>query len=92
MSDGVGEWYKMRRLKEMEEAQKRHEREATQTSLRASDEHVPQPAINRRQPPVLEQLYNVLPPDTQDRIEWRFLTALIGSILFWLGFALGRVL
>jgi hypothetical protein len=91
VSDGVGEWYKMRRLKEMEEAQKRYEREATQTNLRASDEHVPRPTVNHSPPPVLEQLYNVLPPDTQDKIEWRFLTAFIGSILFWLGFALGRI-
>lgn len=90
MSDGIGEWYKARRLQEMAEAQERYEREATQSSLRASDDL--SGAVNHSQPPpVLEQLYNTLPPDTQDKIEWRFFTALIGSILFWLGFALGRI-
>ena len=89
MSDGIGEWYKARRLQEMAEAQKRYESEATRSSLRASDELTD--TINHSQPPVLEQLYNVLPPDTQAKIEWRFMTAIIGSILFWLGFAFGRI-
>ena len=89
MSDGIGEWYKARRLQEMAEAQKRYESEATRSSLRASDELTD--TIDHSQPPVLEQLYNVLPPDAQAKIEWRFMTAIIGSILFWLGFAFGRI-
>ncbi len=89
MSDGIGEWYKARRLQEMAEAQKRYESEATRSSLRASDELTD--TIDHSQPPVLEQLYNVLPPDAQAKIEWRFMTAIIGSILFWLGFGFGRI-
>ena len=89
MSDVIGEWYKARRLQEMAEAQKRYESEATRSSLRASDELTD--TIDHSQPPVLEQLYNVLPPDAQAKIEWRFMTAIIGSILFWLGFGFGRV-
>ncbi len=89
MSDGIGEWYKARRLKEMAEAQKIYESEATGSTHRASDD-LP-PAVEHCQPPVLEQLYSVLPPDTQDRIEWRFIMALLGSMLFWSGFALGRL-
>ena len=89
MSDGIGEWYKARRLQEMAEAQKRYESEATRSSLRASEEL--SGTIDHSQPPVLEQLYNVLPPDAQAKIEWRFMTAIIGSILFWLGFGFGRI-
>ena len=89
MSDGIGEWYKARRLQEMAEAQKSYESEATRSALRASDELTD--TIDRSQPPVLEQLYDVLPPDAQAKIEWRFITAIIGSILFWLGFAFGRM-
>ena len=89
MSDGIGEWYKARRLQEMAEAQKSYENEATRSALRASDELTD--TIDRSQPPVLEQLYDVLPADAQAKIEWRFITAFIGSILFWLGFAFGRM-
>lgn len=91
MSDGIGEWYKIRRIKEMNEAKIAYEREATRISSHASDDQPQEDIKSSRSPPVLEQLYNVLPPGTQDRIEWRFMTAMIGAILFWIGFGLGKM-
>jgi hypothetical protein len=96
VGDGLSDWYKLNRYKEMEESY-REEASSAQPQDISQEESPPDfdaydssqkelyMSIINSDIPVLEQLLNVLIIDAQAKIQRRFEICFIGIIMFCLG-------
>ena len=101
MGDGLSDWYKLRRLRELEEEKSQREIEGTEDSSKDTSQSTvylwhesPQNdsdlEYHNYEPPVFEQMWKILSKDARDKIKHRFELCLVGTIAFWLGVWMGH--
>jgi len=96
VSDGLSDWYKLQRLRELEDKKNQGEIEGTQDSEQDSSHktvylwHEAPPEDSHLEnriyePPVFEQMWDILSADAQAKIRSRFQLCLVSLVSFWLG-------